>query len=48
VSYDKGTDDVRQNFSVDGPRVQENLSQVIVQFHAFQTAETLSQFTYCL
>ena len=45
VSYDEKIDDLRQNFLVDGPGIQEQVSHAIVKFHAFQSVETLTQFT---
>ena len=42
---EKGTDDLRQNFLVDGPRVQAQVSQAIIKLNAFQSVETLTQLT---
>jgi hypothetical protein len=42
---ENGTKDLRQNFLVDGPRVQEQVSQAIIKLNAFQSVETLTQFT---
>jgi hypothetical protein len=43
VSNDRGTDDLRQNFLVVGPRIMQQVLQAIAKFQAFQSAETFTQ-----